>query len=102
MTYLTREQIISKLRANKASLREKFDVRAVGLFGSYSTGAHTDGSDIDIVYELMEGRRLGLREIEALEAHFGELFHKRAVDLVDRRYVNPIVWSEIEKTAIYV
>ncbi len=95
-------QIINILRKNKEVLKDKFNILKIGLFGSYSTNTFTENSDIDLIYELEEGKKMGLREVYELETFFKRLFQIDKIDLVNSKYVNPIIGNEIEKTVIYV
>ena len=61
-----------------------------------------EGSDIDIVYELEEAKRMGLKDVYELEIFFRNLFQIDKIDLINSKYMNPIIGSEIEKTVIYV
>jgi len=53
-------------------------------------------------YELKKGKRFGLKEIHLLEAYLKDLLNIDKVDLVNKKYINPIVEDEIHKTVIYV
>ena len=44
------------LRKEKPFLREKFGLKSIGLFGSYSKGLQKADSDIDLLVELTEPR----------------------------------------------
>ncbi len=99
---MDKAQIINILRKNKEVLKENFNILKIGLFGSYSTNTFTENSDIDIIYELEEGKRMGLREIYELEIFFKRLFQIDKIDLINIRYMNPIIGHEIEKSVIYV
>ena len=55
-TQLTRNQIISLLRAEKSYLTKEFGVVNIGLFGSFATGRSDMDSDIDLIVELTEPR----------------------------------------------
>ena len=99
---MNKVQIINILRKNKKVLKDNFNILKIGLFGSYSTNTFTENSDIDLIYELEEGTRMGLREIYELEMFFQRLFSIDKIDLVNRKYVNPVIGNEIEKTVIYV
>ena len=99
---MDRTQITDILQNNKEILKEKFSILKIGLFGSYSTNTFTENSDIDIIYELEEGKRMGIREVNELEIFFKNLFKIKKIDLIDRKHVNPIIGNEIEKTVIYV
>ena len=99
---MDKAQIINILRQNKEVLNDNFNILKIGLFGSYSTNTFTENSDIDIIYELEEGKRMGLREVYELEIFFKRLFQTDQIDLINIRYMNPIIGNEIEKTVIYV
>ncbi len=99
---MDKAQIINILRNNKEVLKDNFNILKIGLFGSYSTNTFTENSDIDIIYELEEGKRMGLREVYELEIFFKGLFQIDKIDLINSRYMNPIISNEIEKTVIYV
>lgn len=95
-------QIIAILSQNKEILATNFNILKVGLFGSYATNTFTEDSDVDIIYELAEGKRMGLKDIYELEVFFKQLFKTEEIDLINKQYVNPIIGYEIEKTVIYV
>ncbi len=99
---MDKDQIINTLRRNKKILENNFNILRVGLFGSYSTNTNTADSDVDIVYELAEGKTMGLKDIYELEVFFKNLFQIDEIDLINRKYMNPIIGNEIEKTVIYV
>ncbi len=99
---MDKAQIINILRQNKEVLNDNFNILKIGLFGSYSTNTFTENSDIDIIYELEEGKRMGLREVDELEIFFKRLFQTDQIDLINIKYMNPIIGNEIEKTVIYV
>jgi uncharacterized protein len=50
---LTSDEILTFLRKNKLTLKEKFFVTEIGLFGSYARNEQTENSDIDflVVFE---------------------------------------------------
>ena len=99
---MTKTNIIQTLQAHKSAFAEQFHIRDIGLFGSYATDqAHPD-SDVDLVYELLEGKRLGLKEVVDLEVFVKGLLQVKKVDLVNRKYMNPIIEHEMEKSVIYV
>lgn len=94
--------IINKIKENKELLRRNFSITRIGLFGSYSTGSSNEDSDIDLIYELEEGKRLGLKDVYQLEMFIKSLLNIDKVDLVNQKYVNPIIEDEIKRTVTYV
>lgn len=99
---MTRDLIIEKIRTQKEWLARSFHISRIGLFGSYAVGAPTDESDVDLIYELKDGKRLGYKDVFELEHYLKHLLNIDKVDLVNQRYVNPIIEDEIQKTVIYV
>ena len=99
---MDKEFIVKKLKSSKKKLKEDFSISKIGLFGSYSRNTQVKGSDIDIIYELLEGKKLGFKEIYDLELFFKKLFKIEKIDLVNSEYMNPIIESEMMKSVIYV
>lgn len=48
------KNIKKRLNKSEQSLKEKFSVKKIGVFGSYSRGEQTKKSDIDILVEFFE------------------------------------------------
>lgn len=46
---LSKAEVVQRLRRATASLERKLPISRIILFGSYATGRHTAGSDIDIL-----------------------------------------------------
>lgn len=99
---MTKEQIIKKIKEHIGTLENSFNISRIGLFGSYSTDTSHEESDVDLIYELKEGKRLGFKEAYELENYIKELLETEKVDLVNQKYLNPIFEDEINKTVIYV
>lgn len=72
-----------------ATICERYGISELQIFGSQARGAARPDSDIDILYTLRPGRRLGW-EIEQLADELSELFGNR-VDLVSRRSLHPLL-----------
>lgn len=72
-----------------ATICERYGISELQIFGSQARGAAGPDSDIDVLYTLRPGRRLGW-EIEQLADELSELFGGR-VDLVSRRSLHPLL-----------
>ncbi|GHF30380.1 nucleotidyltransferase [Amycolatopsis deserti] len=84
------------MTVDEAALREicaRYGIAELLVFGSTARGEDLPSSDIDIMYELRPGVRLGW-EIEDLNAELTELFG-RPVDLVAKRYLNPLLRESV-------
>lgn len=64
-------------------LCRRYGVARLEVFGSVARGDAAEGSDLDLLYELAPGTKLGW-EIEDLQDELSKLFG-RAVDLVSKR-----------------
>jgi predicted nucleotidyltransferase len=68
--------------ARLAAVCARYGIARLMIFGSVARGTAEPSSDVDVLYELQFGRRLGW-EIEDLSDELSELFG-RPVDLVSR------------------
>jgi predicted nucleotidyltransferase len=69
-----------------AGICRRYGVARLEVFGSVSRGEATSGSDVDLLYELAPGARLGW-DIEGLSEELSSLLG-RPVDLVSRRAIH--------------
>jgi len=65
-----------------AVICRRYGIARIEVFGSAARGEAGPGSDVDLLYELQPGARLGW-DIECLSDELSELF-ERPVDLVSR------------------
>ena len=80
-------------RARLDALCRRFGVVRLDVFGSVARGEDGPGSDVDLLYELAQGRSLGW-EIEDLSQDFADLFG-RPVDLVSRKALHPLIREQV-------
>lgn len=71
----------------------RFGGARLDVFGSVARGEAGPGSDVDLLYELAQGRSLGW-EIEDLSQDLANLFG-RPVDLVSRRSLHPLIREQV-------
>lgn len=98
----TREQVLEKLSAAKKDLQDRFPIAELALFGSFSKGSNGPDSDIDILFHPKENAVFGLKETIELSDYFRSLFSLQKVDVVNKKYINPIIELDIEDSLIYV
>ena len=91
-------QIRSVLSNNKNSLKQKYKISKIGIFGSYCRNDATKESDVDILVEFSEP--IGLDFV--LLAEELELLLGNKVDLVSLKAVKPRLKKYIEEDLIYV
>ena len=72
-----------------AEVCDRYGIAELRIFGSQARGTAGPDSDIDVLYTLRSGRRLGW-EIEQLADELSDLFG-RQVDLVSLRSLHPLL-----------
>jgi predicted nucleotidyltransferase len=99
---MNKSKILSVLQTQKPTLGERFGISRLGLFGSYAKDQARTDSDIDLVYELELGKSLMLPDLIALEQLLSEKLKHERVELVDLKYMNPIIRYYMKEEVIYV
>lgn len=93
--------IIQMLHDSLPTLKEKYPLQTLGVFGSYSRGEETENSDLDIIYETLPNTYLNLHNYLSLQKDLHQITHLK-IDLVNRKYVNDVVWLTAQKDVVYV
>ena len=94
-----KKDIEKLLKENKAVLKKEFNVKTIGVFGSFTRGEETTESDLDILVEFT--RPIGLFEFIKLKRFLSDLL-KVNVDLVMKKALKPRIGKRILKEAVYV
>ena len=93
------ESIKRLLLQNKDELRQKFEVKSIGVFGSYVRGEQKLSSDVDILVEFQEP--VGLFEFMKLENYLSDLLGVN-VDLVSKKALKPHIGEHIMQEVIMI
>jgi predicted nucleotidyltransferase len=93
-----RDKIIKEIRNNAREINA-FGVKKIGLFGSYTSGRHNAGSDIDILVEFANAKKEFDNYME-LKFYLEALFHRR-IDLVIKDALKPRIRRNILKEVMY-
>ncbi len=96
-----REYIVECLSEN-SSIFADFAIVRIGLFGSYAQKRAHEQSDIDLVFEMQDNQILSFKNRLKIEYFLHSLFPNVAIDLVNLKYMNPLVRLTIDKDVIYV
>ena len=95
---ITRDDVIKTLRSHKPTLRERFGVTDVSLYGSFARDEATDQSDIDVLVEFVETPSWHV--FYGAQRYIEELFG-RSVDLARlrdiRKEIRPYVDCDLTK-----
>lgn len=92
------EDVLAKLRAHEGELRA-MGVKHAAVFGSVARGEAEEGSDVDVLVELDEEKRLGVFAYARLKMRIGEVLGGGA-DVVNRRTVKPLLRENILRDAV--
>ena len=87
-----RDVILSRLRQALPSLKTRYPIKSLGLFGSVARNDAVSSSDIDILVEFSAPTSLSL--FLALEAELARLTG-REVDLVSRQALKPFIGTHV-------
>ncbi len=93
------EQIETLIRGEKPFLREQYNVKSIGVFGSFARGEQKAKSDLDILVEL-DGR-IGFFKFLEMEEYLENLLGVK-VDLVSRKALKPRIGRFILKELITI
>jgi predicted nucleotidyltransferase/uncharacterized protein with HEPN domain len=97
---LARDEAMRTLEAHEAELRALGVVR-LALFGSTVRDEARPDSDVDVLVEYDENRRLSLLDIAGLQQRLSDLFGRDA-ELADRRRLKPFLKDRILAEAVEV
>ena len=96
---LSKNEIISSIKAEKTFLKENFGVLNIGLFGSYAKNQQNSDSDIDFLVEFTEPR---FDWIANLQIYMEKKFEKK-IEIVRKYSLSRSRFLErIEQEIIYV
>lgn len=93
----SKKKIENTLKKYKPILKEKFQVKEIGIFGSYVRGEATKHSDVDILVKF--SRPIGWEFIDLQE--FLEKILNKKVDLVTVQALKPQLKDSILKEVVY-
>ena len=91
-------EILSILTKFKDKLKTKYNIKSLGVFGSYSRGDYTRDSDIDIIVEFE--KPIGFEFIDLADEL--EYILNNKVDLVSKKAIKPRYLDCIDQEIIYV
>ena len=92
-------EILKTLKAHEKTIKSRFKVKRIGLFGSVVRGEARENSDVDVLVEFEEGFKTYDNYIE-LQFYLEDTLGKR-VDLVILEAVKHQLRAIIEKEAVY-
>ena len=101
MDIMTLKEIKKTLAKCKPELKRKFEIKELGIFGSYISGEQGEKSDLDILVAFEDDARLSLLDMVGLEIELSELLGVK-VDLVEKKYLKPFIGQHILREVVYI
>jgi len=98
---MNRRQILDYLSSIRGDLDKTYNIKTIGLIGSYARDEASTESDIDIVYTLKENGQLSYFKLYALQQILEKHFNRR-IDLINYKYINPLIKYKSDKEILYV
>lgn len=96
---MNKDEIVKILQEYKEAHSKKYNIQTMGIFGSVARGEAREGSDIDVVLNILEP---DLFMLVGIKNDLEERFH-RTVDLVRyRENMNKLLKQKIDAEAVYV
>lgn len=92
---MTKTVIIDFLKQNKEIMETKYQVKQIGLFGSYINGSQTDKSDIDILVDMPPSFDNYYDLKEFLEANLQKRVDLGLIGSI-REHLKDKIFSEVE------
>ncbi|HBO97050.1 MAG TPA: nucleotidyltransferase [Candidatus Omnitrophica bacterium] len=95
----TISDIVKLIRKNRKELEATYNLKKIGIFGSYVRGKQKKDSDVDILVEVK--RPMGFVKFIGLENYLSKLLGIK-VDLVTKKALKPYIGQRILREVRYV
>lgn len=96
---MNKDEIRKKIGKELPLLRQKYNVKRLGIFGSFVRGQQKKGSDVDMLVEFTSP--IGLFDFIGLEDFLTKTLNQK-VDLVSKKALKPAIKDDVLKEALYV
>lgn len=87
------------LKKNEIRIKQQYQVKSIGIFGSFARGEETEGSDVDVLVEFFEGAKK-FDNFMDLKFFLEDLFGRK-VDLVTTAALRPQLKENILREVQY-
>ena len=94
-----RDQITSILNQHRELFKKNYNVKDLGVFGSFARGDNTQTSDVDILVRFSQP--LGFFKFIELENYLTKLLGRK-VDLVTEKALKPTIKNDVLREVMYV
>ncbi len=89
--------VFNALKNHKNEIKIRYNVKKIGVFGSYAKGLQNEESDVDI---LVEFEKPSFDSFMELSFYLEDLFGKK-VDLLTPNSLSPFMKTSVEKEVVW-
>ncbi|MHA1370653.1 MAG: nucleotidyltransferase family protein [Promethearchaeota archaeon] len=93
------DEIKEIIKKHKKTLKEKYHIKEIGIFGSFVRGEAKEDSDVDILVEFE--KPIGFFKFLQLEEYLSDLIGKK-VDLVSKKALKPHIGKYILEEVVII
>ncbi|MGD0202971.1 MAG: nucleotidyltransferase family protein [Candidatus Bathyarchaeia archaeon] len=93
------EDVKQQLQALKPTLKKRFKVETIDIFGSYARGEQTEKSDLDILVTYSE--MVDLLLIAGLRRYLRRKLHMK-VDVISKEFLNKYIKEQVLEEVVSV
>lgn len=93
------EEVKQQLQELKPTLRKRFKVETIDIFGSYARGEQTEKSDLDILVTYSE--MVDLLLVAGLRRYLRRKLHMK-VDVISKEFINKYIKEQVLEEAVPV
>ena len=96
---MNKDEIRKKIIRQLPFLKQKYNVKRLGIFGSVVRDQQKKGSDVDMLVEFTSP--IGFFDFIRLENFLAKTLDQK-VDLVSQKALKPVIKDDVLKEALYV
>lgn len=94
---IDKTNILNYLKEHYSEFKNKYNVKQIGLFGSYARDEATENSDIDIFVKM----KPSLFDMVAIKEQIENDLHRKVDIIREHKNIKPIFLKMIQKDLIY-
>lgn len=88
------------IQDNKETFTAQYGIEKLFLYGSYATSSQNEHSDLDLMYVMQKNIGMSLGRLIKIETMLQTLTGIKKIELVNKKYINPVVYLNAQKNAI--
>ncbi|MCU0375027.1 MAG: nucleotidyltransferase domain-containing protein [Chitinophagaceae bacterium] len=94
--------ILSILKQYKTELLQRYELQEIAVFGSVAKNTHQPESDLDLLVFPKPFTIFSYKKLISLELFLQSIIPIKKIDIVNSRYINPVIKASAENHIVYV